>query len=1008
MIYQHLIIKWNKIKLTAIFGILLLLFSSLFTPIAHAFTINKNESNQDNISVNIKQIDELRNVFAHTSSKPTNTLEQTLVNVLSKDKIGDFGNFTVNASPEDVLRYTYPNATEAQLQTATINGQQAVNWLHHVGYTATLINRALTTDEIKKQLDNACPIIPIMVNQNQDNWLNHCLSGLLYAHDDVAVDGQNKLNKSFIKAIGYGETTVQDGQETQPISFPNQTNSPDPIQASDSYLWTQTITDIKLDPSAVNVQTINNSVKDGVFQAKATKMGNGSQVEFTDPLLANLQPKIADHPELTYSVQIQRKGWLPDCQYGEPAGTMDKGLRLEAFKIKLRHLPQGLTGGITYSAHVQGIGWQNEVSDGAIAGTVGKSLRVEAIKVRLTGALAQQYSVYYSTYSNKKWSPFAKDNQISGTTGKGLKIEALMVHLIRKKTFNGASYETKQAAVALANAYEDAEHQKTVTDLETYAKIKPSDAITSQQIVDWYHFLGLEFDTQKGRFTKAQAMNMNQSGRLYFTFLKATQAPDNIQNFGAIGLGYMDNSYSYTPTLSYMNESYTPQVYWLRRKGETFSQMNDRMKTYDYDKICTINEEGKEVSDYQEEMTLYNIRAKNSTSKADPTPSTPGESTTPTSIQATGATYQENPNFIPSGVQGSEPWCSEYVNASEINLLNNVNAETPVASRLTAEQLMQALHPGVSADQLKTMNGGLIGDILKVLKANYQVTADVENRALNFNEVKQELDSGQIIQMDLDNKDKEAGDSNDLAHSVAIIGYVLPSDGDSSKAPYYKIWNPWGQEFYISSKSDTIYLGGVRYQWTRTWHNWHKINANAQLNLNNAIAQQKVASLSNPNIVSTFGLPDYVHPYVKSNVKQQQVANFGAPTAAKTLSGTIYEAMISFDKTTIFASKIVSGHPQNKITSYGKTAQNFIKNIKGMISTQVDIEKWGFTNAILWTLFALAHAIPGINALVGAIELSLTTFWGGGIGIEDITLLATYIINFIHYQNGASSSFKQL
>ncbi|MCW2280947.1 C47 family peptidase [Lactococcus lactis] len=1004
MIKLHSIIKQNRLKSTAIFGILLLLFSSLFAPIARAFTIGQNESKQDNISVNIKQIDELKDVFAHGSSKPTNTLEQTLVNVLAKDKVGDFGNFTVNASPEDVLRYTYPNATEAQLQTATINGQQAVNWLHHVGYTATLINRALTTDEIKKQLDNSCPIIPIMVNQNQDNWLNHCLAGVLYAHDDVTIDGQNKLNKSFIKAMGYGETTVQDGQETQPITFPDQTNSPDPIQASDSYLWTQTISDIKLDPSAVNIQSINTNVKDGIFKAQTTKMGNGSQVEFTDPLLASMKPQVADSPLLTCSAQVQKKGWLPECQYGEPVGTMEEGLRLEAFKLKLRHLPQGLTGGITYSAHVQNQGWQNEVSDGAIAGTVGKSLRVEAIKVRLTGTLAQQYSVYYSTYSNKNWCPFVKDNQISGTTGKGLKIEAIMVHLIRKKNFNGASNETKRAAVALANAYEDAEHQKTVTDLEKYAKINPSNAITSQQIMDWYHFLGLEFDTQKGRFTKAQAMTMNQSGRLYFTFLKAKKAPDNIQNFGAIGYGYMDNSFSYTPNLSYMNEPYAPTVCWQQRKGENFTQTNNRMKTYDYDKIYTLNEEGKEVSEYEEEVTLYNIRAKASTNKADSTPSTP-EQSTPTSLQATGATYQENPNFIPSGVQGSEPWCSEYVNASEINLLNHMTAETPATSRLTAEQLMQALYPTVNAEQLKTMNGGLIGDILKVLKEKYQVTADVENRALNFKEVKRELDSGNIVQMDLDNKDREAGESNELAHSVAIIGYVLPANGDTSKAPYYKIWNPWGQEFYVSSKSDTINLGGVRYQWTRTWHNWRKVGARTQLNINKAIIQQKAASMCNPNIVSTFNLPDYLHPFEEKDIFHQKAGEFG--NNIQTYNSRFF-GLFSISISNNSKRAISSRHLKTKKTPYNYMAQQYRSDIIKMHDLDTDISKWGIGTAVIAGLLTAIQFIPVIDEVVDLIITVVGLATGGGIDFQAGLELGNLMISLIDTQKHADSIFKTL
>lgn len=121
----------------------------------------------------------------------------------------------------------------------TINAEQAINWLHSVGYTATLVNRSLTTDEIKKQLDASDPIIPILTNQNEDNWLDKNLAGILYAHDDVAIDGDQKLNKSFIETIGLVETMIQDGEEDH--TFPEQTSALDSIQANDSYLWTQTL-----------------------------------------------------------------------------------------------------------------------------------------------------------------------------------------------------------------------------------------------------------------------------------------------------------------------------------------------------------------------------------------------------------------------------------------------------------------------------------------------------------------------------------------------------------------------------------------------------------------------------------------------------------------------------------------------------------------------------------------------------------------------------------------------
>lgn len=862
-------IKWKPIQCLVSFGVFLLLFSTI-VPSAAAFTVQQSVSSEDNVSVNIKQIDNFRNLFSNVHAKPSDSLAQTLVSLLSHDKVGENGNLTVFATVRDVLKYTYPNATEAQLNGLTINGEQAVNWLHHVGYTATLVNRPLTTDEIKKELDASDPIIPILTNQNKDNWIDNSLAGVLYAHDDVEA-GTEKLHKSFIETIGLGEAMVEDGQEAKPITFPEESSAIDPIQSTDTYLWAQTIMNVKQDPTATNVKTLNTNTKNGVFASKVTTAGTSSTVEFTDSLLNGLKNKVADSPTLTFSANAQTKGWLPESKYGEPVDISGQNLRIEAMKATISHLPQGESGGVSYSAYVQGTGWQAEQSNGTVAGTTGKSLRMEALKMRLTGSLAQKYSISYAVYvQGKGWTAYSKDNAMAGTTGQNLRIEAISIFLNKKKLPKNPSDETKRSAVALVNLYEEANHQKTVADLESFANVAPTASITSKQVMAWYHFLGLVFDTQSGRFSKAKSMAVNKSGRLYYTFLKAKTAPDNIQNWGMIGMGYTDNSFSYSPQQSYLNEDFAPSMYWSLRAKETSSQANDRMKTYDYDHIYTNDEQGKQASEYEEEVTLYNIRAKESTDTVDVNTAVNSSSSPATPVNAINATYHPLSAFKINETQGQEPWCSEYVAASAINTLNKTN-------NVTAQAIMQAYRPNVSLDGLKTMGGGSIEDSLKALQSKYQVTADVENRALSFDEVKKELDAGQIIEADAYDQNETApqGSEDNVGHSLAIVGYIMPADGDTTKhAPYYEVWNPWwGNTFYVSSKAPYFNLAGTQYKWTRTWHNWRKVTTGATTKTAPAVAQQKVASVANPNVTKENVLLN-----INKSIGEQQVSNYGSPS----------------------------------------------------------------------------------------------------------------------------------
>ncbi|MFK4782214.1 hypothetical protein ACI1SV_11795, partial [Lactococcus petauri] len=59
------------------------------------------------------------------------------------------GNFIEVLNASDVLKYFYPKYTAEQLRGATITPKQAVEWLHTKGYTASIIDRPLTTTEIK-------------------------------------------------------------------------------------------------------------------------------------------------------------------------------------------------------------------------------------------------------------------------------------------------------------------------------------------------------------------------------------------------------------------------------------------------------------------------------------------------------------------------------------------------------------------------------------------------------------------------------------------------------------------------------------------------------------------------------------------------------------------------------------------------------------------------------------------------------------------------------------------
>lgn len=136
-------------------------------------------------------------------------------------------------------------------------------------------------------------------------------------------------------------------------------------------------------------------------------------------------------PKVNYQTHIQTIGWQSPQANGSIAGTVGKGLRMEAFRLNVTDTP--LPGNIEYSSHVESIGWQPYVANNEISGTVGDKLRIEGIKIRLTGQLGVNYDVYYRAHSAKLgWLDWAKNDQYAGTSNLGLRMEAIQVVLVKK------------------------------------------------------------------------------------------------------------------------------------------------------------------------------------------------------------------------------------------------------------------------------------------------------------------------------------------------------------------------------------------------------------------------------------------------------------------------------------------------------------------------------------------------------------------------------------------------
>ena len=111
---------------------------------------------------------------------------------------------------------------------------------------------------------------------------------------------------------------------------------------------------------------------------------------------------------------------------------------------------------------------------------------------------------------------------------------------------------------------------------------------------------------------------------------------------------------------------------------------------------------------------------------------------------------------------------------------------------------------------------------------------------------------------------------------------------ESGKALYYIVWNPWwNTTFYLSTQAKTFNLGGVKYKWYRTWHNWRKTKSRMVENLDPDLGNQQVESTANPyptknNLSLDLGLQgsfaQNLHYFgTNKDILKQNVAQYGAP-----------------------------------------------------------------------------------------------------------------------------------
>ncbi|MGY0186810.1 C47 family peptidase [Lactococcus petauri] len=489
-----------------------------------------------------------------------------------------------------------------------------------------------------------------------------------------------------------------------------------------------------------------------------------------------------------------------------------------------------------------------------------------------------------------------------------------------------------------------------------------------------------------------------------------------------LGTGYLNDTFNgYRPYWSTVKaEDALVPFYDVPLTAAGLKKQQELARKFQYTNVQRVKGTWPvEKTTYDEEMTLYNIRLKGTPNDSGiTTPPTSSVTTPPTDSTikpTTTANYAQAKDFKIRETQHQEPWCTEYVAASAVNTISHAG-ETPVTS---AKAIMKLDRPGIPDEELATLPGTTIAHLLEVMKTNYNTVADVENRTLSFAEVKKEIDAGGTISIDGYNSESTdaPGTGENLGHQVSIVGYVTPTSG--TQTPYYVVWNPWWQTtFYLSANAKTFNLGGVKYKWTRTWHNWKKVSpaSRSVQSIDPEIGKQKVASTANPMALkeTTKLSLDLANPgtfktdlqnFNNQDILSQNVAQYGAEVHIHdALKGFDYGYSIGKEKTSAQGKVLARRNLEKKPRAYTQTMKNFQDGVDTLIATRNGFAGYGIGMAIAMAGLIVAQFVPVVNVVVDAI----TGVLGGSLGPGGATALALLIINYANASSSTARSFNAL
>ena len=211
-----------------------------------------------------------------------------------------------------------------------------------------------------------------------------------------------------------------------------------------------------------------------------TAVDSGEQISFNSAVKTASDHVLYAHwvlnsVSVSYQTHVANIGWQNGVSNGAMAGTVGRGLQLEAIKINVK---SDADIGVIYTTHVKNDGWHGNSFNGEQSGTTGQNKQVEALMLKLTGKDADKYDIYYRVHAqNYGWLAWAKNGEAAGTSGYAYRLEAIQIVVTAKGdaapttayggyiSNNTNAYISKSSAVPAINTNASVKYQSHVRNV---------------------------------------------------------------------------------------------------------------------------------------------------------------------------------------------------------------------------------------------------------------------------------------------------------------------------------------------------------------------------------------------------------------------------------------------------------------------------------------------------------------------------------------------------------------